>query len=174
MSDKSLGLGSNRGLSASRPLFNTLLVGAALLWGVSLLVRGGRLTWPPYPLLKNLSILAGCLALVGPLILIRAGEIAGSLGELVWLTGGLMVWIFDIEGVLQGQWKSLQWATPLHERTMGLIMLAVLLAGWRSGLASWKWSWTNVTGWLLSIFWIGMVVFSWFLNLQARGPLAPR
>jgi hypothetical protein len=174
MSDKSLSLSSNRGSSASRPIINALLIGAALFWGVSLLVRGGRLTWPPYALLNSLSTLAGCLALVGPLVLIRNGAISGSLGELVWLTGGLLVWMFDIEGILRGQWTSMHWATPLHERAMGLTMLAVLLAGWKCGLASWKWSWTNLTGWLLGTFWIGMAIFSWFLNLSARGTLAAR
>ncbi len=109
-------------------------------------MRGGRLTWPPYALLSSLSTLAGCLALVGPLILIRNGAISGSLGELVWLTGGLLVWVFDIEGILRGQWRSMHWATPLHDRAMGLTILAVLLAGWKCGMASWKWSWTNLTG----------------------------
>ncbi len=68
MSDRSLGVGSKSGGSASRPIINALLVGTALLWGVSLLVRGGRLTWPPYALLNSLATLAGCMALVGPLI----------------------------------------------------------------------------------------------------------
>jgi hypothetical protein len=172
MSDKSLG--SNRGGSASRPIVNALLVGAALFWGISLLVRGGRLTWPPYGLLHSLSTLAGCLALVGPLILIRNGEISGSLGELVWLTAGLLVWVSDIEGILGGQWRSMHWANPLHDRAMGLTMLAVLLAGWKCGLANWKWSWTNLTGWLLGTFWIGIAIFSWFLTLSARGTLAAR
>ncbi|MGO9920818.1 MAG: hypothetical protein ACLQIB_39780 [Isosphaeraceae bacterium] len=174
MSDRSLGVGSKSGGSASRPIINALLVGTALLWGVSLLVRGGRLTWPPYALLNSLSTLAGCLALVGPLILVRNGAISGSLGELVWLTGGLLVWIFDLEGVLRGQWRSMHWATPLHDRAMGLTILAVLLAGWKCGMASWKWSWTSLTGWALSALWIGMAIFSWFLNLQARGTLAAR
>ena len=74
----------------------------ARLCGGVLLVQKGRLTWPPYELLSSLSTLAGCLALVGPLILIRSGEIEGSLGELLWLTGGLLVWFFDIEAVVQG------------------------------------------------------------------------
>jgi hypothetical protein len=174
MSEKSVGLGANRSLSAGRPIINALLVGAALLWGVSLLVRGGRLSWPPYSLLNSLSTLAGCLALVGPLILIRSGGLSGSLGELVWLTAGLLVWIFDIEGILRGQWRSLQWATPLHERAMGLTMLAVLLAGWKCGMASWKWSWTSLTGWLLSTFWIGMAIFSWLQSLSGRGPFGLR
>ena len=37
------------------------------------------------------------------MILARSGEIEGSLGELMWLVGGLLVWVFDIEGVLQGR-----------------------------------------------------------------------
>ena len=58
-------------------------------WGVSLLVQRGRLTWPPYALLSSLATLAGCLALVGPVILFRSVEIEGSLGELGWLTAGV-------------------------------------------------------------------------------------
>ncbi len=147
---------------------------AALLCGGVLLVQKGRLTWPPYQLLSSLSTLAGCLALVGPLILIRSGEIEGSLGELLWLTGGLLVWFFDIEAVVQGQWKTMPWATPLHDRTLGLAILAVLLAGWKCGLAGRNWSWTNVTGWLLSAFWVGMAFCSWFLAPAWRAGLAAR
>ena len=66
-----------------------MLVGAALIWGAALLIQRGRLTWPPYQLLASLSTLAGCLALVGPVILVRSGELEGSLGELMWLVGGL-------------------------------------------------------------------------------------
>ncbi len=36
----------------------------------------------------------------GPVILVRSGQLEGSLGELMWLVGGLLVWIFDIEGGL--------------------------------------------------------------------------
>ena len=81
----------------------------------------------------------------------------------MWLTGGLLVWFFDIEAVLQGQWRAIQWATPLHERTLGLVILAVLLAGWKCGMADRNWSWTNVTGWLLSASGSGMAFCSWFL-----------
>ena len=146
----------------------------SLVCGAALLVQKGRLTWPPYQLLSSLSTLAGCLALVGPLILIRSGEIEGSLGELLWLTGGLLVWFFDIEAVVQGRWKTMPWATPLNDRTLGLAILAVLLAGWKCGLADRNWSWTNVTGWLLSAFWVGMAFCSWFLVPAVRAGLAAR
>jgi hypothetical protein len=160
---------SSRSTSASNPaIANAVLVATAMLFGSWLLVQKGRLTWPPYELLASLSTLAGCLALVGPFILIRSGEIEGSLGELLWLTGGLLVWFFDIDAMVQGHWKTTPWATPLHDRTLGLAILAVLLAGWKCGLADRNWSWTNVTGWLLSAFWVGMAFSSWLLSPAAR------
>ena len=48
------------------------------------------------------------------------------------------------------------WATPLGVTPLGLTILAVLLAGWRTHGASRSWSWTNVTGWVLGLFWVGM------------------
>jgi hypothetical protein len=160
--------------SSNHAVANAVLVGIALLWGATLLFQRGRLTWPPYQLLSSLSTLAGCLALVGPVILVRSGELEGSLGELMWLAGGLMVWIFDLEGVLQGRWQTLAWATPLTDRVMGLTILAVLLAGWKCGMADRNWSWTNVTGWVLSAFWIGMAFSSWILAPSWRASLAVR
>jgi hypothetical protein len=155
-------------------IINALLVVAALAWGAGLLIHRGRLTWPPYQLLSSLATLAGCLALVGPVILFRSGELEGSLGELLWLTGGLLVWIFDIAGLAEGQWRTIHWATPLHERTMGLMIMAVLLAGWKCGVASWNWSWTNVTGWVLAAFWVATAFGSWLLSPIWWASLAAR
>jgi hypothetical protein len=158
--------GSSSPGAASAPehaVTNALLLTAALGWGLSLLIQKGRLTWPPLALLSSLSTLAGCLALVGPLILARSGATGGSLGELVWLTGGLLTWLLDIVAVLQGSSRVLNWATPLGDRTMGLVILAVLVAGWRCGLANRNWSWTNVTGWVLGAFWVAMAAWSWLL-----------
>jgi hypothetical protein len=158
--------GSNSPGAASAPdhaVTNAILLTAALGWGFALLLQKGRLTWPPIALLSNLNTLAGCLALVGPLILARSGGKEGSLGELVWLTGGLLIWLFDIGALLQGSPRVSSWATPLGDRTMGLVILTVMLAGWRCGLASRDWSWTNVMGWLLGVFWIAMAAGSWIL-----------
>ncbi len=143
---------------------NAVLLILAIAIGVGVLVRSGRLTWPPLDLLSSLSIVAGCLAMVGPLILARGPAGSGSLGELVWLAGGLLVWLFDLSAVLQGQTRSLNWATPLGERTMGLIILAILVAGWRCGLRGRDWSWTNVLGWSLGVFWIALAAGSWLLT----------
>jgi hypothetical protein len=166
---------STRSASGSNPaIANALLIAASLACAGALLVQKGRLTWPPFQLLSSLSTLAGCLAMVGPLILIRSGEIEGSLGELMWLTGGLLVWFFDVEAVVQGRWNTMTWATPLNDRTLGLAILAVLLAGWKCGLADRNWSWTNVTGWILSAFWVGMAFVSWFLVPAWRSSLAAR
>jgi hypothetical protein len=156
--------------SQDHAITNALLLLAALGWGFSQLVQRGRLTWPPISLLASLSTLAGCLALVGPLILARSAGKEGSLGELIWFTGGLMVWLFDLAGALQGQARTINWATPLPDRTMGLAILAMLLAGWRCGLAGRDWSWTNVVGWALGLFWVGMALSSWFLSGSPGSP----
>jgi len=154
--------------SPDHPVRSAILVLAALGCGFALLIQKGRLTWPPLALLSSLSTLVGCLALVGPLVLVRTGEKDASLGEMVWLTGGLLIWLFDAAAVLGGQGHSLSWATPLGDRTMGLAVLAVLVAGWRCGLAGSDWSWTNITGWILGLFWVALAVGSWLLTPAGR------
>jgi hypothetical protein len=151
---------------------NAILVAIAVSWGLSLLVQRGRLTWPPYALLSGLTTVAGCLALVGPVILFRSSEIQGSLGELAWLTAGVSIWLFDVVALFQGQWRTMAWATPLSDRTLGLIVLAVLVAGWKCGLAQRNWSWTNVAGWMLSAFWVAMAICSWIWTSSGRPSLA--
>lgn len=158
--------------SSGSAVTNAILLAAALAWGLSLLVQRGRMTWPPYALLSSLATLAGCLALVGPFILLRSGEMQGSLGELAWLTAGILIWTFDLVAVVQGQWRSIPWATPLSDRTLGLMVLAVLVAGWRCGLAQRNWSWTNVIGCLLGAFWVGMALCSWLMASPGRPSLA--
>ncbi|WP_165245455.1 hypothetical protein [Paludisphaera soli] len=162
---------SNGAPSASgaspHPVVTTLLLLGALGWAIGLLVHKGMLAWPPVRLLASLATIAGCLALVGPIILARSGKGGGSLGELVWMTGGLLIWIFNLVGVANGELRSIDWATPLGPRAMGLIILAVLLAGLRSGLAGRDWSWTNVTGWALGLFWVGLALATWIF---APGP----
>jgi hypothetical protein len=45
---------------------------------------------------------------------------------------------------------------------MGLTILAVLIGGWRAngGVRGGSWSWTNITGWMLGMFWVGMAAAS--------------
>ncbi len=167
-------MGTNRSSSAGaagtpdHALTNAVLLIAALGWGLLVLFQKGRLTWPPLALLSSLSTLVGCLGMAGPLVLARSGGKSGSLGELTWLTGGLLIWLFDLSAVLQGPARGINWATPLGDRTMGLAVLAVLLAGWRCGLASRDWSWTNVMGWALGFSWVALAAGSWFLAPPAR------
>ena len=52
--------------AATGPLFNALLLAAAVGYGLLLLVNHGRLSWPPNQLLASLYTVAGCLAVVGP------------------------------------------------------------------------------------------------------------
>ena len=147
---------------ASGPVFNALLLCAAVGYGLSILVDRGKLAWPPNQLLASLYTVAGCLALVGPIVLARGEAGEAALGELLWMTGGLLVWVFDGVSLLRGEWRSAAWATPLGYQTMGLTMLAVLLAGWRCRVSGRAWSWTNVTGWVLGLFWVGMAGVSMY------------
>jgi hypothetical protein len=148
--------------ASSGPVFNAVLLGVAVCYGLVLLVNRGRLAWPPNQLLASLYTLAGCLALVGPIVLARGESGESGLGELLWMTGGLLVWVFDAVAALRGDWRSTAWVTPIGYQTMGLTILAVLLAGWRCRVAGRNWSWTNVTGWMLGLFWVGMAVVSMF------------
>lgn len=142
--------------SPSPPLANGLLLGAALGLGLWTLVDRGRVSWPPGDLLANAYTLAGCLALVGPIVLARREAGAGGLGELLWMTGGLLAWIFDLASAVKGTSAGRAWISPLGTQPMGLTILAVLLAGWRGRAGGRDWSWTNVVGWILGLFWVGM------------------
>jgi hypothetical protein len=151
---------SSSSTPASGPLVNAILLGVAVCYGLALLVSRGKLAWPPNQLLSSLYTVAGCLALVGPVVLMRGEVSEASLGELLWMTGGLLVWVFDGVAAVRGDWRTTPWATPLGYQTMGMTILAVLLAGWRCRVAGRGWSWTNVTGWVLGLFWVGVAVVS--------------
>jgi len=153
---------------SSHHLANALLVAGAVGYGLWTLVSRGRVSWPPHDLLANAYTLAGCLALVGPVVVARAEDSGGGLGELLWMTGGLLVWVFDLAAALRGNLHIITWATPLGYQTMGLTMLAVLLAGWRVRDGGGGWSWRNVTGWILGLFWVGMGLLS-FLSSRTMG-----
>jgi hypothetical protein len=142
------------------PVLNAFLVLAAVLYAVSLLVQRGTLSWPPHQLLTSLYTLSGCLALVGPVVLARGESSDSALGELLWMTGGLLFWVFDLVAVIRGQWRVTAWVTPLAAQTTGLMILAVLLAGWRCRVPWRGWSWANVTGWVLGLFWVGLAFVS--------------
>lgn len=143
--------------SAASPFLTATLLASAVALGIGTLVWRGKLTWPPTQLLASLFTVAGCLALVGPVVLaIRRDKTEGGVGELVWMTGGLIVWVFDLAAVVRGEWRVVAWPTPLGYQAMGLTVLAVLVAGWRWRSGTRDWSWTNVAGWVLGLFWVGM------------------
>jgi hypothetical protein len=130
------------------------------------------MSWPPRQLLSSAFTVAGCLALIGPVVMARGEAGERALGELLWMTGGLLVWVFDGVALIHGQWRTMAWATPLGAQTMGLTILAVLLAGWRCRLVGRTWAWTNVLGWILGVYWVGMAVTTFLparsLTLTAR------
>ena len=139
-------------------MVNIVIVSAALGFGIWLLVARGRMSWPPGDLLANAFTLAGCLALIGPILLLRRESGEGSVGELMWLTGGALVWVYDLLGLIRGEARLATFATPLAPTTLGLTILAVLLASWRMRGPGKSWSWTNITGWIIGVFWIGIAL----------------
>jgi len=145
-----------------------MLLLAALGYGLYLLVKKGAVNWPPNDLLASIYTLAGCLALVGPFVLARAESGERGLGELLWMTGGLLLWVSNVAAIIRGTWQIRTWATPIGYETMGMTILAVLLAGWSCRLGSRSWAWTNVTGWVLGVFWVGMAL-STFMPARAAG-----
>ena len=82
------------------------MIGSALALGVGTLVARGRLSWPPTQLLASLVTVAGCLALVGPIVLLTRKGGEGGLGELLWMAGGLIVWVFDAAGTRARTWRG--------------------------------------------------------------------
>jgi hypothetical protein len=139
--------------AGSSPLWNAVLVALAVAAACGLLVSSGRLSWPPRELLSGARILAGCLAAIGPLVLLRRHAEAG-LGDLLWLSGGLALWVFNLASLIAGQWNPRAWATPLPPQSFGLVLLVILIAGWRTLGTGKTWTWTNITGWILGTFWI--------------------
>jgi hypothetical protein len=142
--------------STSPPLINALLLGLAVCGGLATLFARGRLSWPPTQLLASVYTVAGFLALIGPILLYHRQSGEAGFGELLWMAGGLVVWVFDLAAVARGDFRTLSWPTPLSYQPMGLTILAVMLAAWRCRVAGSNWSWTNVTGWALGLFWVAM------------------
>lgn len=160
----------NSGGGGQSPLLSAVAIMAALGYGGVLLVQNGRLSWPPYNLLGSMFTVFGCIALVGPFILCRRAPGDAYLGELVWLTCGLLIWMHDLAFVARGDWKTAPWATPMSYQAIGLAALAIVIAGRQCGIAAKSWAWTNVVGLILALFWVGMGV--WTVGTAATSRVA--
>jgi len=149
---------TNASSGSSSPVVNALLIGSAAAYGLWMLVARGRMSWPPSDLAANLYTVAGCLALVGPVVLLRRDGGEAGVGETVWLTGGVLLWVLNLAALARGEGRWATIPTPISAGTMGLIILAVAVAAWRGRAGAKSWAWTNVTGWALGVFWIGLSI----------------
>lgn len=141
--------------TATPPLVNALLLAGSLAYAIHLLVQAGAMRWPPTELFQAASTVAGCLALVGPLILWRSGIGAQpSLGDLVWLNCGLVVWVCNLISISRGEMPGKSWVAPIEPSLMGSLAIGCALASWKGAGARWVWSWTSVVGSLLGLFWM--------------------
>ena len=157
---------------AASPMLTAALVLAAVGYGMMLLIDRRELSWPPRELMGSLATIAGCLAMVGPLLLWRRGGGEATLGELTWIVGGLLLWSLNLAALARGQTRGVDWASPIGPELLGPVALAVLIGGWRTGRAAWSWTWTGVTGWVLGLLWIGLGVLE--MLPQDRLPFLPR
>lgn len=157
-------------MAPASPWWTAVLVFAALSYAIWVLVQRGRLSWPPYALLGSCSTIAGGIALVGPIVLARWGDSAEPVGERIWRTGGILIWVFDLASVARGRISVVQWITPIEASQMGLIMLAVMLSGWSRSSSSggFRWSWTNLVGWCLGVLWALLGVLAVWDSLAVR------
>jgi hypothetical protein len=141
---------------ASSSFVSVLLVALALGLGLWILVSRGQVTWPPHRLLASLSIVVGCIGLVGPLLLTRSAAAEPGLGTTIWWFGGVLLWLQNLAGALRGDFQIASCPNPMGPQPMGLAVLAALIATWRTHGAGRTSSWPNVVGWILGLFWIGV------------------
>jgi len=142
------------------PVSTAVLIVSALAYGLWALVDQRALSWPPTELLAGLSTVAGCLALLGPILLwSRISGEPGGVGELVWFSTGVMLWFFNGLALVREGFRPEGWATSIGPDWLGPMALAVAIAGWRTGRAAGSWSWTNILGAALGLVWIAMALF---------------
>lgn len=156
---------SARSAAFPAALINALLVTVALGFGCWLLVSRGQIAWPPHRLLAGLSTVAGCVALVGPLILARSDAAEAGLGTMLWWFGGVLIWLQNFADLARGEFHFGRAPSPIASPLLGLAVLAAMIAGWRTQGPSQSNSWTNILGWILGLFWIGLGVGSFVPGL---------
>ncbi len=141
--------------SESAPLWNAVLVvGAIALAGYVLVVRGA-LSWPPHELTGSIGIVAGCLTLIGPLVLWgRRGEAGASLGDHAWMTCGVAAWLFALARWSIGGAPSLDWTAPVAPWVIGGVAASTACSGWRIAGLRPAWTWTGVLGASLAVYWV--------------------
>src|SRR4051794_41800774 len=115
--------------SSSPPLANALLLAGAVSYGLWILVARGRVSWPPHELLSGAYTLAGCLALVGPVILARRDQGDGGLGDLAWMTGGGLGWGYDLLAPVPGGPRAPSLGAPPGGPGVGAADLGVFVGG---------------------------------------------
>jgi hypothetical protein len=152
---------NSKPVSMSRPAINFLIITAALLLFLRVSVRQGWVNWPPSNLSAILSALAGWVAIVGPLVLFRHEEQTGAmgLGDRVWITTGIVIWLRFLQGVATGRIPGFDSITSLVKPSdMAIITLACLIGGMISRPKRVYWTWTNLVGWGLGLCWLATVL----------------
>jgi hypothetical protein len=148
---------SSKSSSGSRPFVNLVIISISLGAFLRLAVARGWVDWPPTQIGPILTAFAGWVALTGPWILFRHEEQSGGMGvgDRVWITCGLALWIALGMNLAGGRMPSLQSITSaIGPKEMAVLAAATLAGGILARPSGSSWTWTNITGWLLAICWL--------------------
>jgi hypothetical protein len=141
----------------SKPMANLVILAISLFLFGRLGVSRGWISWPPSHLSAILAAFAGWIALTGPFVLFRYEEQSGGmgLGDRVWITCGLFLWMRHGLDLAVGRIPSFEsLATAVSSRDMAILAMACLVGGILSRPKQTHWTWTNLMGWALTISWI--------------------
>lgn len=148
---------SSKSNSPSKPIANLVILTLSLGAFLKLAIARHWIDWPPSQIGPILSAFAGWIALTGPWILYRHEENAGGMGvgDRVWMTCGLALWIALVLNLVQGRVPSLQSAvTAIGANELALLAGATLAGGLLARPSATRWTWTNLTGWFLALAWL--------------------
>ncbi|MCY2936089.1 MAG: hypothetical protein WCJ40_20140 [Planctomycetota bacterium] len=147
----------SRSLAMSKPMANLVILGISILLFGRLGISRGWISWPPSHLSAILAAFAGWIALTGPFVLFRYEEQSGGmgLGDRVWITSGLFLWIRHGLELSAGRIPSFEsLATAVASKEMAIIAMACLVGGMLTRPKQTHWTWTNLMGWALTLSWI--------------------
>jgi hypothetical protein len=83
------------------------------------------------------------------------------------MVGGILVWLHSGLALLAGNFKLAAAPTPLSSQAMATVIGTVMIATWLLNGTGRSWTWTNILGWLLGGFWVGLGVASYTGALQS-------
>lgn len=153
---------SPRGSSPGKPVMNLVIMLLAFFFFGRLGVSRGWIVWPPSNLAQMLAAFAGWVAIAGPFVLFRSEDASGGmgLGDRVWMTTGVVIWIRFLLQLLSGRlpaWNEM--ATSVSVTDLSVLAAACIVGGSLTRPRQMHWTWTNIMGWTIALAWLASATF---------------